>query len=75
VEGETRWSVRRRRYWFLDINEGVAEAVRAERHEPGSDISLFPTKEFLREILASTGTTEWLVSEGSDLPVWLIAPD
>jgi hypothetical protein len=42
---------------------------------PGSDISLFPTKEFLREILASTGTTEWLVSEGSDLPVWLIAPD
>jgi hypothetical protein len=33
VDGSTRWSVTRRRYRFEGVDEGVAELVRAERHD------------------------------------------
>ncbi len=33
MNGSTRWSIERRRYSFEEFDEGVAELVRAERHD------------------------------------------
>jgi hypothetical protein len=59
---ETRWAVERRRYFFGQWVEGVAELVRAERHDGVAWVRVLEAVYW------------WPEQEGKDWPCCVIAP-
>jgi hypothetical protein len=52
----------------------VARGMFIEYADPRSPIDrpLFPSRNFLRELLVPTGAAEWLRAEGEEIPAWLM---